>query len=264
VNMHFGLVPTRIVTDENNRAIAVQLARAEPGEPDAGGTRLPAPVPGTDRIALADHVVVAIGEEVSPDSLPDHASLSGDETVPLVQGAGDGLLIAGGDLSNRTQSVVTAIASGKRAAIAIDLALRNAEPDWETWRVAGRGVSFARYLGNIESGQNRIVRFDHINTDYFAIEERARTPRLPVAERIDNFREVNQGLSPEAASAEVRRCFHCGVCTACDNCYLFCPDVAVVKNDDCTYGIRYDYCKGCGVCVQECPRCAMEISPEDE
>ena len=264
VNMQFGVVPTTIMTDENNRAFAVQLARARLGEPDASGFRPPSPVPGTERITGADQVVVAIGEQARPGSLPDDGALCGDEMAPRVRGRGDALLVAGGDLANRKHSVVTAIASGKRAAIAIDVALRGAEPDWEAWRVAGGGVSFTRYLGKMESGQNRIARFDRINTDYFEVKERARTPRLAVAERIDNFREVNQGLSPQAAEAEVRRCFHCGVCTACDNCYLFCPDVAVVKNDDGTYGIRYDYCKGCGVCVHECPRCAMEIAPEEE
>jgi 4Fe-4S binding domain len=44
-----------------------------------------------------------------------------------------------------------------------------------------------------------------------------------------------------------------------------CPDNAVVKLGDPgeLYEIDYDYCKGCGVCVAECPSGAIEMVPED-
>jgi len=58
---------------------------------------------------------------------------------------------------------------------------------------------------------------------------------------------------------------HCGSCTECDNCMVFCPDNAIhVSADGFGYDIDYDHCKGCGVCVQECPRGSMEMVPEAE
>jgi Pyruvate/2-oxoacid:ferredoxin oxidoreductase delta subunit len=30
------------------------------------------------------------------------------------------------------------------------------------------------------------------------------------------------------------------------------------------FAINYDYCKGCGICVAECPAGAIEMIPEPE
>ena len=42
----------------------------------------------------------------------------------------------------------------------------------------------------------------------------------------------------------------------------FCPDIAIHKDESGEYFIDYDHCKGCGICVNECPREAMELVPE--
>ncbi len=46
-------------------------------------------------------------------------------------------------------------------------------------------------------------------------------------------------------------------CIKCYNCWKFCPDSAIkVKGDGSVY-IDYDYCKGCLICVNECPAKAI-------
>jgi ferredoxin len=56
----------------------------------------------------------------------------------------------------------------------------------------------------------------------------------------------------------------CGVCNGCDNCYIVCPDVSVMRDtrENGHYTIRTTYCKGCLVCVQECPTGCLEKVPE--
>ena len=42
-------------------------------------------------------------------------------------------------------------------------------------------------------------------------------------------------------------------CIHCMRCWIFCPDSAVKVKDGKVVGIDYKYCKGCGICAQECP-----------
>ena len=64
--------------------------------------------------------------------------------------------------------------------------------------------------------------------------------------------------------AEAARCFSCGTCNACDNCYLVCPEPCIVRLDRSNglYKILVDYCKGCRVCIEECPTGCLEGVPE--
>ncbi len=60
------------------------------------------------------------------------------------------------------------------------------------------------------------------------------------------------------------RCLGCGNCFECDNCCGACPDEAVIKFcPSQRFRFNYDYCEGCGVCVAECPRGAIETVPEE-
>jgi Pyruvate/2-oxoacid:ferredoxin oxidoreductase delta subunit len=62
------------------------------------------------------------------------------------------------------------------------------------------------------------------------------------------------GLDEDNALFEARRCLSCGNCFECDNCYGVCPDNAVIKlGPGKRFEFNYDYCKGCGICVAECP-----------
>ena len=53
-------------------------------------------------------------------------------------------------------------------------------------------------------------------------------------------------------------CARCGLCIDCDNCSTFCPEVAVRLSGG-RRSVDTDYCKGCGICVAECPRSAMSM-----
>ena len=71
----------------------------------------------------------------------------------------------------------------------------------------------------------------------------------------------SNGLCADEALAESARCFSCGRCTLCDNCFRSCPDMAVRRVAG-GYEIAPEYCKGCGLCVQECPTGSLAMREE--
>ena len=105
-----------------------------------------------------------------------------------------------------------------------------------------------------------VVKFSELNTAYFPRQSRRPQDRIPVDRRTKEFSEITGSLPPASALFEAQRCFNCGVCNLCDNCFIFCPDLAVsARPDRQGYEINYDYCKGCCICVEECPRGAISI-----
>jgi len=52
-------------------------------------------------------------------------------------------------------------------------------------------------------------------------------------------------------------------CTRCLLCVLFCPDGAIRWNaEKGDIEFDYDFCKGCGICANECPTKAIEMKLE--
>lgn len=51
-------------------------------------------------------------------------------------------------------------------------------------------------------------------------------------------------------------------CTKCLICWIYCPEPAFYKAPSGLIEINYDYCKGCGICAEECPRKAITMVSE--
>jgi len=200
------------------------------------------PVAGSEFALAADAVVVAIGQD------PELAALS-----PLLPVAGNVLAVgegqktpidgiwAGGDVASMSRFVTEAIGMGKRAALDIDRVLRGAPAEAVTPE-APIGIA-------------------GIATWYHPKHARAAAQVRPAAERVATGQEVQLGLELEQALQEAGRCFSCGECTHCDNCFHYCPDLAIRRVDG-GYEVLSDYCKGCGLCVKECPTGSMTMREE--
>jgi len=50
-------------------------------------------------------------------------------------------------------------------------------------------------------------------------------------------------------------------CTYCLLCWIYCPDGAIIREEK-TVRVNYDYCKGCGICANECPSKAITMVEE--
>ncbi len=182
---------------------------------------------------------------------------------------GGHLLAYGGDIVNATKNVTQAIASGKQAALALDTFFQKGKDAIESRLVecrvgSGPALSMEVYLrGPRRLRSSHVVQHEEINTDYFQFEPRMTQPRLLAEERCSSFDEVDLRISANMSLREAGRCFNCGLCNQCDNCYFFCPDVAVKRGRDMKdRHIDYDYCKGCGLCAAECPRYAVTLGKE--
>ncbi|HEY5789063.1 MAG TPA: NAD(P)-binding protein [Gammaproteobacteria bacterium] len=198
------------------------------------------PVAGGEFDLDADCVVPSIGQDA--DLAPFGEQLDGSGNLLFVgsdfRTSADGVW-AGGDVASMERFVTAAVGMGKLAALAIE---RELDPDAAA-AAADEGTAVPRAANN---------------TWYHAPRPRAQAPVRPAEARVDNFDEVQLALAAEQALAEAERCFSCGTCIYCDNCYYFCPDMAVTKQSD-GYAIRTEYCKGCGLCVKECPTGSIEM-----
>ena len=52
-------------------------------------------------------------------------------------------------------------------------------------------------------------------------------------------------------------------CVKCQKCWLICPD-GVIDRTGCSYQVDYNFCKGCGLCANECPVHAIKMVKEGE
>lgn len=217
-----------------------------------------------------DYLFFAIGQEADLSFLPEPYCRHKRLEVDAFGATGMPGVFAGGDIVG-TYSVVRALGGGKQAAIGIDAYLRELPLHrlYEGIKVGDDGaMSMEAYMelreGHAATRRAGLVPLGEINVDYFPRRQRVEINRLLPDRRTAGFEEVNLPLSTEAAATEAERCFNCGLCTMCGNCFVFCPDSSVLQRDGWGFEIDLDHCKGCGVCVQECPHSAMSIVAEAE
>jgi NADPH-dependent glutamate synthase beta subunit-like oxidoreductase len=237
------LASPKEIIEEDGMLSRVVFQKMKLGEPDESGRRTPVPVEGEEFSIDLDNMFTAIGETADLEGFSDAV----DTEWNLIKVSGDyGLtsregFFAGGDIVTGAASVVEAIAAGRKAAEKIDRLLRGIDDPVEE--------------------EKEEFGIDKINTDYFPKVKKNSQPRIVPEKAGEGFSEIMKGFDEELVQKEAERCFSCGVCNYCDNCWIFCPDAAIIRRED-EYEIDYDYCKGCLVCVQECPRNVFVIEEE--
>ena len=196
----------------------------------------------------ADSVVLALGQDVDLSLLDGVPGLKVEDGVVQVDRetmmTGYPGLFAGGDMVPAERNVTVAIGHGKKAARHIDAWLR--------------GVRLA------PAPKHAPATFERLNTWYYSDAPKTVRPQLDLARRTSSFDEVQGGLTEDNALFEARRASAAAIASSATTATASAPTTRSSSSAPGSASrFNYDYCKGCGVCVAECPCGAIEMVPED-
>lgn len=190
--------PVQIISENGNLA-GVEFIKNRLGERDSKGRRKPVPIPKSEYSRPLDTFIVAISEEPDIEYLPSMGieidkggNLKIDSATLTTNLLG---VFAGGDTVTGPNTVVDAIAAGKKAAFMIDRFLK------------GENL--------IQPVDNQLPTY-YIESAEISDEERSKMARvklktLPVKSRINNFKEVESVISVAEAVKEAKRCLRCDI-----------------------------------------------------
>jgi NADPH-dependent glutamate synthase beta subunit-like oxidoreductase/Pyruvate/2-oxoacid:ferredoxin oxidoreductase delta subunit len=283
IDIQGSLVPVGIVRGPDGRATALRLAECEA---KMIGPRLEIKVKeGTERDIPADLIVSAIGQAVDFTGLEEFNNGKGAVGADRnYQVSGKPGVFAGGDVL-RPHLLTTAIGHGAIAAEGIDRFLANEELEkrpkidvhqFDLMRkYVEKGVALPDVkepLRGTDSTPGAVHNFDNRSDRYviphgslflghfgFASRNQRKFITLTRETALGNFEERLDALNEQEAVAEAKRCMSCGLCFECDNCVVYCPQLAVKKvpKKEATTGryvfTDYNRCVGCHICADVCP-----------
>jgi len=191
------VTPTRINTTSGLFS-HLECVRNCLGAPDVSGRRSPVAIEGSDFSIELDTLIVAISEDSGVDSITPARSggveITRRSTVWIesktMHTSRPGVFAAG-DVVTGPNSIVEAIAAGRRAAGMIGRWLRNEPLDMPARQRLPQ------------------VYVEPVAGESVAATERVETPRASVEWRKRNFAEVEVGLSVNEALREACRCLRC-------------------------------------------------------
>ena len=238
--------------EETGTTLTLHCVRVELDPEAPAGVIRPLELSGTDFALEANSVILAVGQD--PELADWEARVTIDSSMVVVDEtfmtsrAG---IFAAGDVASSERFVSTAVGDGKQAANHIAHYL-------------GRQAPTAKEAADAALPEPKEVAIADINIFYFESRAKGERGKTDPQARKADFREIRLGFDLEQAQAQTERCFSCGHCVECDNCFYFCPDMAVVKDESSPthYQVLDQYCKGCGCCLEECPRGAMGVKEE--
>jgi NADPH-dependent glutamate synthase beta subunit-like oxidoreductase len=199
---------------------------------DGAGLR---PVAGSEFSVEASTIIVAAKPERDLRGLASLLAPDGTlRTDEQGETAAAGTFAAGDDLE--LSIVSTAIFRGRRAAEIIHARLRGSSP-----ASADTGAPITR---------------EAMRLGYYPKRARAEAAAVPAAERLRvPWAEATLTLAEDQAAAEAARCLSCGLCFACDTCWKYCQEQAIVRPSEKgqPYRLKLEFCTGCKKCAEECP-----------
>ena len=191
--------PTRILSHKGKIA-GIECLKNSLGDIDSSGRRRPIPIEGSEFTIPLDTLIIAISEQPDTDSIdPEQLSdlkINQDGTIwvdPDTLATSLRGVFAGGDVVTGPNTVVDAIAAGRKFAVMAD-----------------------RYLNNEPLKQPRQPKLPRTYLESWQLtpEEqkdpsRKHAPKLDYETSLKSFEEVEQTFEKEDATFEARRCLRC-------------------------------------------------------
>ena len=196
VALHTLVSPTRILA-ESGKLTGVEFIKNKLGKLDASGRRRPVEIEGSEHVIELDTLVVAIGEQMQAFELDGSngvevakwgAIIADEDTL---QTGREGVF-AGGDAVTGPNTVIDAIAAGKKAAVMMD-----------------------RYIKGEDLRQPDAVPLPDVYIEPPELEEgeasapRGHCPMVSAEDRTSSFVEVEQSFNRQDALQEAKRCLRC-------------------------------------------------------
>jgi NADPH-dependent glutamate synthase beta subunit-like oxidoreductase/Pyruvate/2-oxoacid:ferredoxin oxidoreductase delta subunit len=235
VQIEYLTAPVEIAR-ENGRPVAVLVRRMTLGEPDGSGRRAPVPIPGSEYRLPADGVIAAVSQQPDWDGLVELQQKS-----PWVEAARDGELKEGLWTGGDTRSLGIAgraIGQGRQAAEALHARLQGVDE-----RPSNQGPPLPTHA---------------VKPDFYA----DRPPVAPARRPADQWltapdSELQDTITEAAFLQEVARCFSCGLCYGCEQCFMYCNADGFTRLGKVLPGayfaVSLDRCQACGECADLCP-----------
>lgn len=280
VKLELLCAPVRVVTDAANKVAGVEMLRMELGEPDASGRRRPVPVEGSEFVVECDQIIAAVGQYPKLDGTSEEQGVKRTKWRTIAVDdwtfqTADPRVFAGGDAVLGAQTVIQAVAQGKKAAWSMDAYLRGADMAEVGQSLAElKAQPFFNALTSRTDLDPRVARmaevppvFVDMTTDVTRPSPPAEMPKRAPEDRRTNFKQIELGFSEEEAVRGAELCLDC-YCPANGKCDLqrYGIEYEVFKNrfhggeaHDYPADFRHDFimrepnrCINCGRCVRVC------------
>ena len=197
IDIQYLVTPIGVLSN-NGKITGIECIRMKLGEVDESGRRRPLPIEGSEFKVDVDTLILAISQE------PDVSLIAGEnglrvsawstlEVDPETLQTNVEGIFAGGDVVSGPNTVTGAMAHGKRAAQMIDKYVRG-----EELKVEYKVTRPAVHVEAIELSDEEVKSL-----------KRPDMPSIPVAQRIESFKEVELGFSEADARVEAKRCLRC-------------------------------------------------------